>query len=185
MDHDMTNTNGSISDNNNTVKGRTIPESNRTNTQDSVQPQQLAVVPFQPQTSTPPTDNEKPIGPSVTLTPRPDEEFVYLTEELLNLPQSETARRIGVPTSSLSKKWKEVAGERKWPFRTVSKLDKEIASLIEANTIPENGPRPLPPDIEQALGLLIRRRTQELRTVLIRLRKKEDLIQNKTVASNS
>jgi hypothetical protein len=114
-------------------------------------------------------------SPSGPLLPRPDEEFVYLTEEFLNLPQSEAARKLGVPTSSLSKKWKEVAGERKWPYRTVCKLDKEIATLIEANTSGKDAPTKLPPEVEQTLGLLIRRRSQELRTVLIRLKKKDYL----------
>jgi hypothetical protein len=138
----------------------------------------MAIVPYHP--STPPSliDNNtsangrNPPTPPQANGPRPDEQFIHLTEDILNLPQSEAARKLGVPTSSLSKKWKEVAGERKWPYRTICKLDKEIATLIEANTDPNN-PQKLLPEVEHSLSILIRRRALELRTVSIRMRKKD------------
>jgi hypothetical protein len=56
--------------------------------------------------------------------------FVDLTE-FLALPQNDAAKMIGVPTSTLSKRWKEVIDNRKWPYRTVGKIDKEIQQLLE------------------------------------------------------
>jgi hypothetical protein len=58
--------------------------------------------------------------------------FVDLTE-FLALPQNDAAKMIGVPTSTLSKRWKEVIDNRKWPYRTVCKIDKEIQQLLTAD----------------------------------------------------
>lgn len=95
------------------------------------------------------------------------ENFVDITE-YLNLPQTEAAKRLGIPTSTLSKRWKEAVVNRKWPYRTVAKLDKEIMTLL--HNIPQ-GPDapPLPPEIETNLGGLLRKRQEELRPVVIRL----------------
>jgi hypothetical protein len=90
--------------------------------------------------------------------------------ELLNLPQVEAARRLKLPMSTLSKRWKEAVRIRKWPYRQVAKLDKEIMTLL--HNIPprgENDAAPTPPEIEQALGILLRRRQEELRPVRIRM----------------
>jgi len=95
------------------------------------------------------------------------ENYVDITE-YLNLPQVEASRRLGIPTSTLSKRWKEAVVNRKWPYRAVAKLDKEIMTLL--HNIPQ-GPDapPLPPEIEASLGVLLRKRQEELRTVVIRL----------------
>jgi len=87
--------------------------------------------------------------------------FLDLTE-YLNLPQGEAAKRLGVPTSTLSKRWKEAVVNRKWPYRTVQKIDKEITTLLH-NISP-----PLSTEIEETLGVLLKRRQEELRPVLIR-----------------
>lgn len=95
------------------------------------------------------------------------ENFVDITE-YLNLPQIEAAKKLGIPTSTLSKRWKEASVNRKWPYRTVAKLDKEIMTLL--HNIPQ-GPEapPLPAEIENNLGNLLRKRQDELRTVVIRI----------------
>lgn len=90
--------------------------------------------------------------------------------DLLNLPQVEAARRLNLPMSTLSKRWKEAVRIRKWPYRQVAKLDKEIMTLL--HNIPsraEGDHTPTPPEIEQALGILLRRRQEELRPVRIRM----------------
>jgi len=93
--------------------------------------------------------------------------FIDVTE-YLNLPQNEAARKLGVPTSTLSKRWKEAAMNRKWPYRIVCKLDKEIMTLL--HNIPQGTENPsLPLEIEQSLGHLLKRRQAELRPVIIRL----------------
>jgi len=121
--------------------------------------------PVQHQTNAPTTPNEKQLVN--VRTEGEKENFVDITE-YLNLPQTEAARKLGIPTSTLSKRWKEAVVNRKWPYRTVAKLDKEIMTLL--HNIPQ-GPDapPLPPEIESSLGILLRKRQEELRTVVIRL----------------
>lgn len=93
--------------------------------------------------------------------------YVDITE-YLNLAQSEAAKKLGIPTSTLSKRWKEAVVNRKWPHRTVTKLDKEIMTLL--HNVPQ-GPEapPLSPEIEHSLAILLRKRQEELRPVIIRI----------------
>ena len=96
-----------------------------------------------------------------------DQQYVEITE-YLNMPQYAAAKKLGIPASTLSKRWKEAVRTRKWPFRTVQKLDKEITTLL--HNVPQ-GPDapPLPKDIESTLGQLLRRRQEELSAVIIRI----------------
>jgi hypothetical protein len=89
----------------------------------------------------------------------------------LNMPQKEVARRLQIPPSTLSKRWKEVARGRKWPYRTVCKLDKEIMALLHNMPPGYNTDKhtQLPEEIETTLGHLLRRRQEELQPVVIRL----------------
>jgi hypothetical protein len=79
------------------------------------------------------------------------------------MPQTEAARSLGIATSSLSKKWKEATNSRKWPFRTIMKIDKEIMALM--NNIKAG--QPLDAYTEFNLGILLRRRQQELVPVVV------------------
>lgn len=88
--------------------------------------------------------------------------------EYLNMPQSEAAKKLGIPPSTLSKRWKEAVRKRKWPYRMVGKIDKEIMTLLHNVPQGANAP-PLPEEIEQALGQLLRKRQEELRPVVIRI----------------
>src|SRR5690349_10485903 len=45
------------------------------------------------------------------------------------MPQHKVAKLIGVPVSTFSKKWCDAVGQRKWPYRKLRKIDKEIAEL--------------------------------------------------------
>lgn len=91
--------------------------------------------------------------------------FVDVTP-FLTLPQHEAAKKLGIPSSTLAKRWKEASCNRKWPYRTVSKLDKEILTLLK-NV--ENAKSELSPSVEATLGLLLKKRQEELKTVLVRL----------------
>jgi hypothetical protein len=111
----------------------------------------------------------KASGAVATVPPTAPPEYRDITE-LLNLPQIEAARRLNIPMSTLSKRWKEAVRVRKWPHRQVAKLDKEIMTLL--HNIParsEGDQSTTPPEIEQALGVLLRRRQEELRPVKIRM----------------
>lgn len=93
--------------------------------------------------------------------------YIDITE-YLNMPQSEAAKKLGIPPSTLSKRWKEAVRKRKWPFRMVCKIDKEIMTLLHNVPQGPNAP-PLPEEIEGALGQLLRKRQEELRPVVIRI----------------
>lgn len=96
--------------------------------------------------------------------------YVDITD-YLNMPQSEAAKKLGIPTSTLSKRWKEAVRGRKWPYRMICKLDKEIMTLL--HNVPQGangtGAPPFPEDIENTLTRLIRLRNEELKSVVIRI----------------
>jgi hypothetical protein len=46
-------------------------------------------------------------------------------------PQGEAAKKLGVPSSTLSKRWTEAANGRKWPFRSLQKLDRLIVVVLK------------------------------------------------------
>jgi hypothetical protein len=95
--------------------------------------------------------------------------YVDITE-YLNMPQSEAAKKLGIPTSTLSKRWKEAVRGRKWPYRMICKLDKEIMTLLHNVPQGANGAQPpFPEDIESTLTRLIRLRNEELKSVVIRI----------------
>lgn len=94
--------------------------------------------------------------------------FIDITE-YLTLPQSEAAAKLGMPVSTLSKRWKESANDRKWPFRRLQKIDKEIVILLRG--VAQTGPNAgvLGPEIEHQLAKLLRKRQGELSQAKIRL----------------
>jgi len=93
--------------------------------------------------------------------------YVDITE-YLNMPQAEAAKKLGIPPSTLSKRWKEAVRKRKWPYRMICKIDKEIMTLLHNVPQGPNAP-PLPEEIETALGISLRKRQEELRPVVIRI----------------
>jgi hypothetical protein len=93
--------------------------------------------------------------------------YVDITE-YLNMPQADAAKKLGIPPSTLSKRWKEAVRKRKWPYRMICKIDKEIMTLLHNVPQGPNAP-PLPEEIETALGHLLRKRQEELRSVVIRI----------------
>jgi len=113
---------------------------------------------------------------SITTTEQPNNEVIPVPKgqsyvdisEYLNMPQSEAAKKLGIPPSTLSKRWKEAVRKRKWPYRMICKIDKEIMTLLHNVPQGANAP-PLPEEIETALGLLLRKRQEELRAVVIRI----------------
>jgi len=93
--------------------------------------------------------------------------YIDITE-YLNMPQADAAKKLGIPPSTLSKRWKEAVRKRKWPYRMICKIDKEIMTLLHNVPQGPNAP-PLPEEIETALGISLRKRQEELRPVVIRI----------------
>lgn len=86
--------------------------------------------------------------------------------KFLCMPQSEAATMLGIPTSTLSKRWKEaVNNSRKWPWRNICKIDREITNILQ--DMPPNAA--VPASSRNRLAILIRNRKEELRPVVIRL----------------
>lgn len=118
-----------------------------------------------------PDNSLEPFGstssPGLHVASQSSHKYIDITE-YLTLPQSDAAHKLGIPTSTLSKRWKEAVRSRKWPYRTVAKLDKEIMTLL--HNIPQGASAyPLSKDVEASLGQLMRRRQEELKPVVIRL----------------
>merc|ERR1712000_193203 len=93
-----------------------------------------------------------------------DQRYSDITK-YLNMPQNQAAKHLGIPPSTLSKRWREAAPNRKWPYRTVCKIDKEITTLL--HNIPQEGV--IPPDIEKKLSALTAKRQEELKSIVIRM----------------
>jgi len=82
--------------------------------------------------------------------------------------QQEAADILNMPCSTLSKKWKEATRSRNWPYRTVKRLDKEIA-ILNKNYSRTDGKPGVIPSIQPVLDDLIAKRLQETSTVYIQV----------------
>ncbi|KAL6078686.1 RWP-RK domain-containing protein [Balamuthia mandrillaris] len=83
----------------------------------------------------------------------------------MTMPQAQAAKTLGIPSSTLSKRWREAARARKWPWRIVAKLDKEITTLLY--NVPPGSK--VPPEVEERLAYLMRQREKKLEPVIIRI----------------
>jgi len=82
----------------------------------------------------------------------------------VHLPQSQAAKKLGIPSSTLSKRWKEATMNRKWPHRALSKLDKELSILLK-----NLGSGPLTQEKFVRLEQLANERKAESQPVIIRI----------------
>jgi hypothetical protein len=80
---------------------------------------------------------------------------------LLCLLQSDAALAVNMNVSTFCKRWKETVGQRKWPFRVIARLDKEIAFLKKKT--------PLSRGAETKIAALRKRRKKALAPTLIRV----------------
>jgi len=110
--------------------------------------------------------HEEIIGQIIQKRSQEKEEYIDVSP-YVTFPQHEAARRLGIPSSTLSKKWKDATVNRKWPYRALAKIDKEIATIM--HNIPKNPDGTLDPEVEQQLAILLRKREMEARPVIIRL----------------
>lgn len=115
-----------------------------------------------------PTNGDMVPNTLTDIIPMPKGQAYVDITEYLNMPQADAARKLGIPPSTLSKRWKEAVRKRKWPYRMICKIDKEIMTLLHNVPQGPNAP-PLPEEIETALGQLLKKRQEELRSVVIRI----------------
>jgi hypothetical protein len=80
---------------------------------------------------------------------------------LLCLLQSDAALAVNMNVSTFCKRWKEAVGQRKWPFRVLARLDKEIAFLKKKT--------PLSRGAEAKIAALRKQRKEALAPTLIRV----------------
>jgi hypothetical protein len=117
-----------------------------------------------------PKPNEEIIGQIISKKMNEPEEYIDVAP-YVTLPQHEAAKKLGIPSSTLSKKWKDATVNRKWPYRALAKIDKEIMTLM--HNIPRNsdgsGPVAMDPELEEQLSGLLKKRQGEARSVIIRL----------------
>lgn len=79
--------------------------------------------------------------------------------------QEKAAKKLGIPKSTLSKRWREATCNRKWPFRQLCKLDREIKTLVH-NMHSQGGS--IEPQLQSNLATLMRMRQDESRVVYIK-----------------
>eukprot|EP01114_Cavostelium_apophysatum_P008546 TRINITY_DN2109_c0_g1_i1.p1 TRINITY_DN2109_c0_g1~~TRINITY_DN2109_c0_g1_i1.p1 ORF type:complete len:293 (+),score=38.45 TRINITY_DN2109_c0_g1_i1:182-1060(+) len=81
----------------------------------------------------------------------------------ITLSQERAAKRLGIPKSTLSKRWREATCNRKWPFRQLCKIDREIKTLLhnlQGGTVNAQ--------LQSNLATLMRQRQDESRIVFIK-----------------
>jgi len=93
-----------------------------------------------------------------------EENYLDITAYLV-LPQREAAKRLHMPPSTLSKRWRTATNKRKWPWRTVAKIDKEIQTLL----LNVDNEKELDGSVAKRLSHLLANREKELRPAKIRI----------------
>jgi hypothetical protein len=58
-----------------------------------------------------------------------------LAADMLCRKQQDVAQELGFKVSTFSKRWKEAAHDRKWPFRALCKIDKELSTVSPGNVL--------------------------------------------------
>ncbi|KAH3743324.1 hypothetical protein Pelo_15290 [Pelomyxa schiedti] len=87
--------------------------------------------------------------------------YVDITEYLC-MPQKDAAAKLGMKNTTLSKHFAAVVHkERKWPYRRIKQLDKEI--LLAKSSVPAG--MPVPPGVEEKIRVLTAKRQLELKPV--------------------
>jgi len=96
-----------------------------------------------------------------------DDPNVYIEiSPYLHLTQQQAAQKLDMKTSTLGKKWKEVTCGRKWPYRSIKKIEVEIARLLK--NYPGKDGQGVSAEMEPILYLLLKKRKEELKPVWIK-----------------
>eukprot|EP01114_Cavostelium_apophysatum_P009332 TRINITY_DN2243_c0_g1_i2.p1 TRINITY_DN2243_c0_g1~~TRINITY_DN2243_c0_g1_i2.p1 ORF type:complete len:384 (-),score=83.01 TRINITY_DN2243_c0_g1_i2:38-1189(-) len=90
------------------------------------------------------------------------DEYIDITP-YIGLSQEEASKKIGIPSSTLSKRWREATHNRKWPYRSLYKLDREIKTLMQNISSGDSNST-----THASLALLLRQRQEEAKVVYIK-----------------
>lgn len=93
-----------------------------------------------------------------------DNDYFDITP-FITLSQERAAKKLGIPKSTLSKRWREATCNRKWPYRQLCKVDREIKTLIHNMQNLGGG---ADSQLQANLATLMRLRQEESRSVLIK-----------------
>lgn len=88
---------------------------------------------------------------------------------MVDLSQKDAAKKLGIPGSTLSKKWREATGNRKWPFRTIQKLDHRIHTLFHNHVNAGNKDGSMTKETTVLLEHLLFQRKKETSPVFVKL----------------
>jgi len=91
-------------------------------------------------------------------------DYIEITNYLI-FTQADAAKKIGLPASTLSKRWREATFGRKWPQRTIKSIDRKIISILR-NT--NNSKKKMTEEQELYINVLLKEREKELLPVVIR-----------------
>jgi len=102
----------------------------------------------------------------------------------ISLSQEKAAKQLGLPKSTLSKRWREATCNRKWPYRQLCKLDREIKTLV--HNIHSHAGEDIGPQLQASLASLIKQRQEEARIVYIKnITPHEKIVTNSLSTSDS
>jgi len=108
------------------------------------------------------TTTEQSLIPATTQNPGQD--YFDITP-FITYSQEKAAKKLGIPKSTLSKRWREATCNRKWPYRQLCKVDREIKTLVH-NMHSQGGS--IDPQLQSNLAGLMRQRQEESRMVYIK-----------------
>jgi len=78
----------------------------------------------------------EPSQPEEEVAPADEGQFIDVSTEF-GIPQNKVAQKLGMHPSTFSKRWNEATQKRKWPYRDIHKIDKELATI--AQNLPSAG----------------------------------------------
>jgi hypothetical protein len=84
-----------------------------------------------------------------------------------NTLQTDAAAQLGIPVSSLSKRWKKASNGRKWPHRHVLKIDVQIKELLSTVSDEDVDAGKMSIDVESRITALLHKRAACLQPVSI------------------
>lgn len=88
--------------------------------------------------------------------------YVDITE-LLVLSQRKAAAKLGIPSSTMNKRWKEATVNRKWPNKELNRIDKHIQALVAEGSVRDSGTS------QKTIDELMQQRKHLSRKVVIRI----------------